>query len=83
MKFLFTSLLFCALYFSALSQTLSGEIDNIVNQNRIQVEKVETEGLNNCILISSEFADEILSKEALRQEISELTIIKAYYVYTL
>ena len=83
MKFLYTTTLFFFSVSIAIGQDLSAEIDNIVNQNRVQLEKVDTENLNNCILITSEFADEILAKEELRQEISELTIVKAYYVYTL
>lgn len=72
-------LFFC---FFSLSIHAQDDLQEIINQNRFQIEKVDTSALFNAIVIPSEFAKNNLFKKSVKNQLSEITIVHAYYVYT-
>lgn len=67
----------CILNFNAFAQT---DLDLILNTKRTQIEQIVPESSKSTTLLSSDFAEMAIRSGA--SSLSELTIIKIYYVYT-
>lgn len=57
-------------------------IENILKQDRTEVDKVELKSANSITLLPSSFAQNEVAFQKSIDELKELTIIKVYYVYT-
>lgn len=73
-------LLFCLLIF--FSRVSAQNIDKIVNQKRVQLERIEVKPSDRITYISSNFAQPQITTTHLRDKVNVLAVTKVYYVYT-
>jgi hypothetical protein len=72
----------CLFSIQLLTAQNEGVIENILKQDRTEVDKVELSPSKSATLVPSSFAQNDVAFKKSIDELRELTIVKVYYVYT-
>jgi len=73
-------LLFSFLFFAGILSAQN--IDHIIAQKRVQLERIDIKPSNRITYISSNFAQPQITTTHLRDKVKSLAVTKVYYVYT-
>ncbi|PHR25823.1 MAG: hypothetical protein COA38_16040 [Fluviicola sp.] len=74
--------LFFILSLQLLTAQNTGLIEQILSQNRTEIDQIHLSPSNSVTLVSSIFAKNDVAFKRSIEELKELTIVKVYYVYT-